>query len=123
MIPADIVMSVSTLSSLKVETPEEALMFDVIKSGNLASSIVPVSNISTTCQISCCSCGSSYITSYITTKVVAVTIPADIVIAVPTLSSVKVDTPEEALMFDVIKSGNLSSLIVPVTNISTTLPN
>ena len=42
MIPADIVMSVSTLSSVKVETPEEALMFDVIKSGNLASSIVPV---------------------------------------------------------------------------------
>ena len=41
MIPADIVMSVSTLSSVKVETPEEALMFDVIKSGNLASSIVP----------------------------------------------------------------------------------
>ena len=47
-------------------------------------------------------------------NVVAVMMPADIVIAVPTLSSVKVETPEEALIFDVIKSGNLASLIVPV---------
>ena len=47
-------------------------------------------------------------------NVVAVIMPADIVIAVPTLSSVKVETPEEALIFDVIILGNLSSLIVPV---------
>ena len=46
-------------------------------------------------------------------NVVAVMIPLDIVIAVPTLSVVKVDTPDE-LISDVITLGSLASLIVPV---------
>ena len=52
-------------------------------------------------------------------NVVAVMMPADIVIAVPTLSSVKVETPEEASTLPVKSPSNVVAVIIPVTS---TLP-
>ena len=88
----------------------------MIKSGNLASLIVPSVILEPLERL--VAVVAVPVTS--PTKVVAVTIPADIVIAVPTLSSVKVETPEEALTLPVTSPEKVVAVITPVTF---TLPN
>ena len=122
MMPADIVIAVPTLSSVKVETPEEALIFDVIKSGNLASLIVPVVIFAPSDKLVAVVAIPVTFPVRFPMNVVAVTIPADIVIAVPTLSSVKVEIPPFTLPFTlpVILPKKVVAVTIPVTS---TLPN
>ena len=88
-----------TVTLLNVEIPDDISMFEVIKFGNLASLIVPVVIFAASVKL---------------VAVVAVPVRVSDTVKVVTDISLKDDDPEFTLILDVIKSGNLSSLIVPV---------
>ena len=88
-----------TVTLLNVESPVDISIFEVITAGNLASLIVPVVILAASARLLAVS------------AIPVITSVTDNVV-IPTME--KVEIPESTLILDVIKSGNLASLIVPV---------
>ena len=88
-----------TVTLLNVESPVDISIFEVIVFGNLASLIVPVVILAASARLLAVS------------AIPVITSVTDSVL-IPTMENVEI--PESTLILDVIKSGNLASLIVPV---------
>ena len=88
-----------TVTLLNVESPVDISIFEVIVAGNLSSLIVPVVMLAPSAKL---------LAVAAIPEITSVTFS----VVIPTVE--KVEIPEDTLILDVIKSGNLSSLIVPV---------
>ena len=88
-----------TVTLLNVESPLDISIFEVIVAGNLASLIVPVVMLAASARL------------LAVAAIPVITSVTDSVL-IPTVA--KVEIPESTLILDVIKSGNLASLIVPL---------
>ena len=86
-----------TVRLLTTDVPDDELILDVIKSGNLASSIVPVVIFAPFARL--------------VAVVAVVAVPVNVPVTVKLSNS---DVPDGAVIFEVITAGNLASLIVPV---------